>query len=97
MDVLNGPRSSEFAVVAPLVPLLTAPLVSLLLEPRLPAASSRAVVVGLIVASLTLVIVVVLRLLKLRPAAPGQLGPAALAVALGALTAVGVLATSLII
>jgi hypothetical protein len=88
-------KQSQLAVIAPLVPLLVAPLLSVQLQPRLPTATERGLAVALTVAALALVIVLVLRALKLRPVAPRKLGPAALAVVLGALATVGVLATGL--
>jgi hypothetical protein len=97
MKAFYQSRGSEFAVVAPLLPLLTVPLFRLLLEPSLPRPSQRALAVGLIVLPLALVIVGLLRALRLKPVAPRQLGPAALAVVLGALATVGVFATSLLI
>jgi hypothetical protein len=89
-------RPSEFALVAPLLPFLIAPFVSVQLESRLPSPSLRALAVALVVLVLALVIVLVLRALELRPVPPRKLGPAALAVALGALATVGAFASSLL-
>ena len=90
----NENRPSELAVVAPLLPLLMAPLLNLPLQSRLPSPSLRALVVTLIVLALALGIALVLRALRLRPMAPRQLGPAGMAISLSALCTVAVYVAS---
>jgi hypothetical protein len=86
------PRQSELAVIAPLVPLLVAPLISVRLEARLPSPSLRALTVGLAVLGAALVVVAVQLALRVRPTR--KLGPIGMAVVLSAIATIGVFATS---